>query len=60
MFSSKQDLKDLGLVVPLVLFLVALVYILDIKVNFQYLEQFASSFVMLIQIEGQGRWLFPC
>ncbi len=27
MFSSKQDLKDLGLVVPLVLFLVALVYI---------------------------------
>ena len=33
MFSSKQDLKDLLLIIPVILVLVIIFYVFDIKIN---------------------------
>lgn len=33
MFSSKQDLKDAALIIPIILLLIAVIYIFDIKIN---------------------------
>jgi len=33
MFSSKQDLKDLALIIPVIMLLVIVFYVFDIKIN---------------------------
>ncbi len=56
MFSSKQDLKDSALIIPLILLLLAVFYVFDIKINingiYAIMEKinFYIFFVLIINV----------
>lgn len=56
MFSSKQDLKDLALIIPVVLLLIIIFYVFNIKINMQYTNVIINKinlyifFVLIINI----------
>ena len=56
MFSSKQDLKDLILIIPVILLLVAIFYVFDIKINMNNINVIINKinlylfFVLIIDI----------
>ncbi len=56
MFSSKQDLKDLVLIVPVILLLIVIFYVFDIKINMSSINVIMNKvnlyifFVLIIDI----------
>lgn len=56
MFSSKQDLKDLLLIIPVIIIIVMLFYLFDIKINMNTVNAIMSkvnryiSFVLILDI----------
>ena len=54
MFSSKQDLKDLLLIIPVILLIIIIIYVFNIKINMNSLNVIMNNinryifFVLLI------------
>lgn len=48
MFSSKQDLKDLFLIIPVILLLIIILYVFDIKLNISNLNVIISKINLYI------------
>jgi hypothetical protein len=56
MFSSKQDLKDLSLIIPVILLLIIIFYVFNIKININSLNAIMNNinryifFVLVIDV----------